>query len=170
MNFTEIMNNKNEDLINKIVNLMQADNSADAPADSIEWSKNLFRTRRVNEPKKSLVQKVIAVLQMDLSPGRAAFGERSASDSAVRQLLFEAGDNSLDLRITKINKGFKIAGQILGEGFNEAEVKIFNENKEFTAQSNELSEFKFENISKGKYNLSLTSKEKEIIIDSIEIS
>jgi hypothetical protein len=168
MNLFGTMNNNNEDLLNKIVYLMQTDKSADAPADSIQWTKNLFRTRAV-EPKKSLVQKVIAVLQMDISPNKAVFGERSASASAVRQMLFGAGDNSIDLRITKANKGFTIAGQILGEGFANAEIKLANAEKSFSAQTNELSEFKFENISKGKYTLSLILGDNEIIIENIEI-
>ncbi len=166
MNLTGTMNNKNEDLLNKIVYLMQTDKSADAPADSLQWTKNLFRTRAI-EPKKSLVQKVLAVLQMDLSPNKAVFGERSAS--AVRQMLFSAGDNSVDLRITKANKGFTITGQILGADFAGAEIKLTSSNKSFTSQTNELSEFKLENISKDKYTLSLNIQHREIFIENIEI-
>ncbi len=166
MNFTGTMNNENEDLLNKIVYLMQTDKSADAPADSIEWTKNLFRSRAI-EPKKSLVRQVLARLQMDLSPTKAAFGERSAS--AVRQMLFGAGDNRIDLRITKANIGFTITGQILGAGFAGAKISLTSKGKSFTAQANELSEFKFDNISKATYNLSLTSQAKEIIIENIEI-
>lgn len=166
MNFAGKMNN--EDLLNKIVHLMQTDNSADAPTDSIQWSKNLFLSRAA-APKKSLVQKVLAVLQMDLSPDKAAFGERSASASAVRQMLFGAGDYQIDLRIAKVNKGFTVTGQILGADSADAEIKLFNDGKSFTAKINELSEFKFENISKDKYTLSLTFKDKEIVIESIEI-
>lgn len=169
MNLSGTMNNENEDLINKIVYLMQTDKSADASADSIQWSKNLFRAR-TTEPKKSLVQKVLAVLQMDLSPDKAVFGERSASASQVRQMLFSAGDNSIDLRITQVNKRFTIAGQILGEGFTEAEIKLTNTKKTFIQKTNELGEFTFENISKDKYTLSLALNNKEIVIENIEIS
>ena len=158
----------NEDLLNKITNLMQTDDSADAPADAIQWSKNLFRARAV-QPKESFVQKVLAVLQMDLSPNKAVFGERSASVSQARQMLFTAGDNQIDLRISPVNKGFKVAGQILGEGFAGTEVKIFNENKKFTAKSNDLGEFAFEKISKGTYTLSIIFKDKEIVLENIEI-
>ena len=168
MKFTGLMKNNNEDLINKIVHLMQTDNSADAPADSIEWSKNLFLSRTA-EPKKSLVQKVLAVLQMDLSPDKAAFGERSASASDIRQMLFGAGDHQVDLRIAKANKSFTVTGQILGEDFAGAEIAIFNDSKNFTVKTNELGEFRFENISKDKYTLSLTFKDKEIVIENIEI-
>jgi hypothetical protein len=166
MNLTGTMNN--EDLIKKIVRLMQTDDSADAPAEAVQWSKNLFRARAA-EPKKSLVQKILAVLAVDLAPNKAVFGERSASASPVRQMLFAAGDHRIDLRILKVNKGFKVSGQILGESFAGAEIRLFNEGKNFIVKSNELSEFSFEKISKGKYTLSLIFKDKEIIVENIEI-
>src|SRR5829696_5998646 len=100
-------NNSNDELINKIIHLMQRDESADAPADSIKWAKNIFRTRQA-EPKKSLVQKIIAVLQMDLSGAQAAFGERSATLSQTRQMLFQGGDNAIDLRISEDENGFEV--------------------------------------------------------------
>ena len=146
MNFTGTMNN--EDLLNKIVHLMQTDQSADAPADAVQWTKNLFRTR-VAEPKQSFVQKVLAVLQMDLAPNKAVFGERSASASQARQMLFGAGDNSIDLRIEQTGKSFTIKGQILGENFANAEIKISSAENSYAAQTNELSEFKFEKVAKG---------------------
>lgn len=158
----------NEDLINKIVNLMQSDDSADAPPDAIRWSKNIFRTR-VAEPKASLVQKVLAVLQMDLSPGKAAFGERSAGASEARQMLFAAGEHQIDLRIAPKDKTFKVNGQILGANSAGAEIKLFNDERAFTVKSNELSEFEFENIAKGIYALSLIFADSEIVIENIEI-
>ena len=164
MNFTKKMNN--EDLINKIAQLMQADDSSDAPADAVKWSKNLFRTR-IAERKKSVVERVLAVLRFDLTPNQAVFGERSASPSDARQMLFDAGEQKIDLRITKINKGFKINGQIIGGDFAGAQVKLFNDEKSFNAQAGELSEFTFEKISKGQYTLSLIFKDKEIIVETI---
>lgn len=148
---------------------MQTDDSTDAPADAVQWSKNLFRTRAADRPK-SLVRKVLAVLQMDLAPDKAVFGERSASAaSRARQMLFGAGDNQIDLRIARVTKGFKVTGQILGEGFAGAEVNLFNESKNFTVKSGELGEFSFEKISKGTYTLSLIFKDKEIVIENIKI-
>ena len=124
---------------------------------------------RAAEPKKSLVQKVLAVLQIDLAPNKAVFGERSAISAPVRQMLFTAGDCRIDLRIAQVNKGFKVSGQILGEDFAGAQIKLFNENETFTVKSGELSEFSFEKILKGKYTLSLISKGKEILIENIKI-
>lgn len=158
-------NNSNDELINKIIHLMQTDDSADAPADSVKWAKNIFRTRAA-EPKKSLVQKVLAVLQMDLSGAQPAFGERSASASQTRQMLFQAGDNSIDLRISKSEKGLLVQGQILGEGFAGASARL----GDGEAPVNELSEFKFTEIPNGKYDLVLRAAEREIVIAGLELN
>ncbi|MBK8812531.1 MAG: hypothetical protein IPN69_17615 [Acidobacteria bacterium] len=166
MNITSFMNNEN--LIDKIVYLMQNDDSADAPADSVKWAKNIFRTRAV-EPRRSFVQKIVAVLQMDLAPNKAAFGERSASAAAARQMLFGAGDNSIDLRIAESGKTFSIAGQILGPGFESAVVTLESPELAINAETNELSEFKFPKIGKGIYRLTAKGVAKEIIIDGIEV-
>ena len=163
------MSKTSDQELNRIIYLMQSDKSFDAPTDPVRWSKNLFRARAV-EPKKSVVERVLAVLQIDLSPNRAAFGERSASASQARQMLFAAGDNSLDLRIKAEKKGFGVRGQILGAGFANCAVEIFNENDSFEAVANELSEFSFAKIPNGKYKVRLESGDKEITIESFDLN
>ena len=158
------MNTGNENLINKIVHLMETDESVDAPQDAIKWAKNLYRTR-ATEPKKSFVQKIAAVLQIDLAPGKAAFGERSASSAEARQMLFSAGENSVDVRIAKTEKGFNVRGQILGEGFAGCTVKL----GEFETVSNDLGEFSFAEIPGGKYDLTLQTNDAEIVIENLDI-
>ncbi len=159
-----VMSKNNEQEINRIIYLMQRDKSVDAPTDAIRWAKNIFLTRAV-EPKKSVLEKVLAVLQMDLSPNRAAFGERSASASQARQMLFQAGENALDIRIAKTEKGFNLHGQILGAGFANCPVKL----GEFEATANELGEFKLAKIPSGIYNLSVQKGEKEIVVEDLEL-
>lgn len=150
--------------INQIINLMRNDDSADAPKDAVRWAKNIFLTRAA-APQKSFVQKVLAVLQMDLSPNKAAFGERSASASQARQLLFQAGENALDIRVIKTENGFNLHGQILGEGYANAVVKI----GEFETTADETSEFKFDKLPTGNYDISLQSGERAIIIENLEL-
>ena len=55
-----LMSKNNDHKINEIIGLMQTDESIDAPNDAIQWSKNIFRTRAI-EPKKSVVERVLAV-------------------------------------------------------------------------------------------------------------
>lgn len=164
-----LMSKTNDREIERIIYLMQTDKSFDAPQDAIQWSKNIFRTRAL-EPKKSVLEKVFAVLQMDLSPNRAAFGERSASASQTRQMLFQAGENSIDLRIKPEEKGLSIRGQILGENFENCSVKIFNKDFSFEARTNDLSEFSFAEIPNGKYDIHLQKGEKEIVVENLELN
>jgi hypothetical protein len=155
-----LMANTNDNLIEKIVYLMEKDKSFDAPKDAIQWSKNIFKTRAI-EPKKSFISKVFAVLKLDLAGGQPVFGERSGSASSLRQMLFQAGENSVDLRLSN----GELKGQILGEGFGNAEVKL----GEFVTMTNELSEFKFSNVPTGKYDLVLKSGEREVVIEGLEV-
>lgn len=157
--------NSNEDFLNKIVHLMQTDKSEDAPQDSIKWAKNIFRSRAF-DAKQSFAQKVLAVLQMDLSPNKAAFGERSASASEARQMLFGAGENGIDLRITKNEKDLlTIHGQILGAGFENSTVKL----GEYETKTNDLSEFKFTEIPNGNYDLTFQTENAEIVIENLNL-
>ena len=158
------MSKNNDREIAEIIRLMQMDESTDAPPNAIRWSKNIFRARAI-EPKKSIAEKVLAILRVDLSPDRAAYGERSASPSQARQMLFEAGENALDVRIAKADRGFNLHGQILGEGFANGTIKL----GELEAQINELGEFKLAEIPGGRYNLSVQKGEKEIIVENLEL-
>lgn len=161
----KIMGNKNSETktIERIIYLMQTDKSVDAPQDAIRWSKNIFRTRAA---KPTLVEKVLAVLQVDLAPNRAAFGERSATANRARQMLFEAGDNSIDLRISETEDGLSIHGQILGGGFENSAVNL----GEFETKTNELSEFKFSEVAKGSYSLVLSGNDREIEIENLDLN
>ena len=159
-----LMSKNNDQTIAEIIRLMQTDKSIDAPTNAIRWSKNIFRARVV-EPKKSVLEKVLAVLQMDLSPNKAAFGERSASSGQARQMLFQAGETSIDLRIKQEENGFSLHGQILGKGFADSTIKL----GDFETKANELAEFKLANIQGGIYNLSVQSGEKEIVVQDLEL-
>lgn len=153
----------NSKTIENIIFLMQADKSVDAPQDAIQWSKNIFRTRAA---KPNLVEKVLAVLHIDLAPNIVVFGERSASANRARQMLFEAGENSIDLRITETENGLSIHGQILGDGFENSAATL----GDFEVKTNELSEFKFADVAKGSYSLKLKGKAREIEIDDLNLN
>lgn len=154
--------------LKNILDLMQRDDSVDAPADSIRWASNLFRTR-ATEPKQSLVKKISAILQMDLAPGKAAFGERSASASKVRQMLFRAEDNAIDIRVEPEKKGFTIRGQVLGTGFENASVMLSDEVKTLEARASETSEFQFDNVTAGRYELVIRGEGVEVSLRAVDV-
>ena len=162
MRFTREMNNSREDNLKRIIHLMQTDDSTDAPADAIKWSKDIFRTRAA---QPTLVEKIKAVLTADLLPGKAVFGERSGTAQA-RQMLFEAGERGIDLRVSGSDGEFEIRGQILGEGFENCFVKF----GDLEAEANDQAEFVISGVQAGTYTLALTSGNEMIEIEEIEVS
>ena len=148
---------------------MQRDDSVDAPADSRRWASNLFRTRAA-ESKPSLIKKVVAVLQMEIAPNKPAFGERSASTASIRQILYRADENAVDLRIEKVKKEFTIRGQVLGEGFENAKATLSDDLKTFDTTANESSEFRFDGIPAGNYQLTVHGSKVEIELKGVDIS
>lgn len=157
-----------EQKIEHIIQRMLADRSVDAPQDAITYARNLYRTRAV-EPKASILKRVLAVLQVDLAPNRAAFGERSASGSQARQLLFDSGDNAVDLRVTAVDDKFDIRGQILGEGFENGEIEITSGQVLVTVKIDKASSFSVAGLAAGEYDLTITGKNTEIQIDKIDL-
>lgn len=165
MNLTGTM--QNEDFLNRITALMQADTSTDAPHDAIKWAKNLFASRAA-APKAGIVRRVMAVLKMDLRPGDAIFGERSTA-TVARQMFYESGDHAIDLRITTSDGTFTVKGQILGGGLSDAELFLIEGDRRAETKISANGEFLFENITKGAYNLVVIGGGIEIVIENIQI-
>lgn len=159
------MNNAHEQKLEHIISRMQADRSVDAPADVLKYAKDLFRTRAA---QPSLLQRIVAVLKVDLAPNRAAFGERSAGAEA-RQMLFESGDNAVDIRIIASDNGFDIRGQILGDGFASGVAGI--ESSEFSTSSaiDDIGGFRLKSIPGGEYTLTLRDGKSEIVIEGLKL-
>ena len=148
---------------------MRRDDSVDTPAASVRWASNLFRTRAV-ESKPSFVKKLAAVFQMEIAPNQPAFGERSEATSTVRQILYSAGDNAIDIRIEKARKAFSVRGQILGSGFADATVRMAGDNNTFEIDVDEAGEFRLDNIPAGTYEITIRNSEVEITLKAFDIS
>jgi len=161
------MNTENNK-IEHIIQRMLTDRSVDAPVDATEYAKNLFRTRAV-ESRSTFVRRVLAVMQVDLAPDRAAFGERSAAGAQARQMLFDAGENAVDLRITAVNNGFDIRGQILGEGFDKGDIEIANNEISVKVKIDKASGFKVSGLPAGKYGLTIKGENAEIVLEQLEL-
>ncbi len=159
--------NTNDKKLEKIIRLMQADDSVDAPEDAVKWAKNLFAARAA-DTKHSLGRRIMAVLQAEIGPGRAAFGERSASATAARQMLWEADGIAIDMRIKPAGGAFEIRGQLLGGEFSGKAVRLSGDAGEFTETVSELGEFAFSGVRAGVYGLTISGPD-EIVIDNIDI-
>ncbi len=157
-----------EQQLDHILRRMASDDSIDAPTDAIKYVKDLFRTR-ISEPVPTLLRQVLAVLQADLAPGTAVFGERSAGEAKARQMLFDSGDNAVDLRIKSSEKGFAIHGQILGDGFENGTATIEGGDSVIKVDIDTFSEFGFSGIVPGQYSLLLHGATHEIAIEALDL-
>jgi hypothetical protein len=160
------MNDPKDKRLTEIIHLMETDDSIDAPKDSTIWAKNLFRTRQT---KPSLIRRLVATLQMDLAPGKAALGERSGSTGMARQMLFNAGEHAVELRVAAETSHVHLQGQVLGEGFAGAELILSGSDVSRSIVTGDLSEFEIAELPKGYYTLTIRSSDKEIVIEEIDI-
>lgn len=143
-----------------LIDRMKADDSVDAPADAIRFVKNIYRTRTV--PRVSVLQRIKAILVNDLMPGTMIVGERSGMATGPRQVLFDAGEHAIDLRISGAEGGFQIKGQILGYGFEGGDVRIGSDRAHLDGQG----QFEFRNVPSGTYEIVVTRNDLELVIES----
>lgn len=154
--------------IEKIINLIQTDDSVDAPADSLKAAKNIFRQARPH-PKASLLQRIVAVLSADLLPDRPAFGERSASTLKSRQILYTAGDTGIDIRVSAAAGDFDVHGQLLTSELIFDAARLYNADRSFEAAVDEFGDFTFGHVNADAYSLSISGGDKEIFIEQIDL-
>ena len=154
--------------IEKIIHLMQKDDSVDAPESAIEWSKNIFRARLAEKPK-TLIERIVAVLQSEVARDTPVQGVRSAQTQKARQLLYRAGDVAIDVRVTDLVDRVDIDGQILGEDTEYAAVKLYNEEQAVHTTADDLGSFHFRSVKPGRFSVSLMTGGKELVIEEIDL-
>jgi hypothetical protein len=144
--------------------LMQTDTSEDAPRDVLFRAISLFQPAH----KDSLVRRIMAVLSFDSLTAAPAFGTRSGA-TEVRQLIYSAEQNDIDLHISVADNKWIIAGQILGESCKDGEVVIEGENIALSSRLDDSCEFKFPAIPSGDYKLRLRLADIEVEVPRIEL-
>lgn len=162
-----VMNNPLEQKLEHIISRMQADASVDAPADSLKYVSDLFRTRAA-AARPSLARRIVAALTMDLMPDRAAFGERSAAGGQARQMLFDAGEFAIDLRVTRCAKGFDVRGQVLGD-IGRCSVTLSNGGISAAADADAEGAFRFDDVTAGTYTIVITGENGELVVENIDL-
>jgi hypothetical protein len=154
------------EFIERLVHLIETDHSVDAPAEIRTWAKNLYRTR-LQTAGQPLLKRIIATLTAEIMPGVTAFGERSAAGSTERQMLFQADDNAVELRIARQGAKSRVRGQVLGEGFGSSSVRLVKDGKSLETVSDEDGAFEFLSVPKGTYSLVIAGPENEIFIEDL---
>lgn len=160
--------------VSQVLELMRTDRTEDAPRDAIARAVAIFRGRKSSTTAAArLGRRVLAALSFDSARLAPAYGVR-AGQAATRQLLYSAGDNELDLRVTPGDEAWVISGQLLGqEQCAGGEVRLEGErtgSAAAQARLNELCEFTLPPVPPGSYTLRLRLTEMEIEIPEFELS
>lgn len=145
--------------LKKTIGLMRSDTTEDAPTALIEHARNLFRSRilsgRVSADRESsFLRRVIAVLTFDSLTATPAFGLRSQTN-AGRQLIYSAETADIDVRVSRNNEEWQIAGQVLGADCTSGDVDLESDHFSASAKLNELCEFSFNAVPAGAYKISV---------------
>lgn len=155
----------------QLVEVMQTDHTEDAPAYAVAAILRAFDERQIKNQitqMPSIGQKLRAVLRLDSAQLAPSFGFRSSGAVNSRQLLFFAGDGTLDLRITPNEANWIISGQVLGQicdGKVELKGNTVNLETEFDSQC----EFALPPIQGGTYRLRLYSESFDVEVPDLVI-
>jgi hypothetical protein len=152
--------------LGNVIGLMRSDKMEDAPSHILQRAFNIM-PRKVVAETPSLIQKVVAALSFDSATFAPAYGVRSGTTSQSRQMIFNAGEHDIDLRITSHGNEWIIAGQILGRA--EGYVELKGMNVSLKAELNELCEFRLPPVKEGNYKLYLMFDDAEIELPEIVV-
>ncbi len=158
-------------LLARTLEIMRTDTTEDAPSHVLARAVDSFRDPRATNSHKepSVVQRVLAALRFDSAQLSPAFGLRAGQPAPSRQLLFGAGENELDLRVTPSGEAWIVCGQVLGQCAG-GRIELEGGPVFFRAALNALCEFSFPPVKAGRYALRVYLGEAiEIEIPDLEI-
>ena len=94
--------------LQQLIVMMRSDSSTDAPRDVLTAALNIF-----SHEKHWPLRRIVALLTFDSRDATPAFGMRSLFATS-RQMLYSAEETDLDLRVTRLNDEYVLAGQVIG--------------------------------------------------------
>jgi hypothetical protein len=142
----------------------------DAPEHVIQRAFTIWKPKAAEKP--SLVNRILAILKFDsFAESPISLGVRSISSSS-RQILFSAEGRDIDVRISPLSSRgstvFSVSGQILGPD-DSGSVSLESDARQWSADLNELSEFQFEDVPAGKYEMTVSLNDTVIVLPKIDV-
>lgn len=156
--------------LENLIGMMRTDDSEDAPRDVISGAVALFAGCATEATTAaSLLRRIVAALSFDSTVSAPAYGVRAGQPSSSRQILYSAGDNDLDLRVTPSGDALVVSGQVLGD-CSGGEVELKGAGRETRAALNETCEFTLPPVPSGSYSLLVRLDGVEVEVPELELS
>ncbi|HET9222469.1 MAG TPA: hypothetical protein VFO07_08195 [Roseiflexaceae bacterium] len=137
------------------------------PKEVVARAVALFRPQSASRPLNPL-QRLPAMLSFDSLLAPQPIGLRSGQP-LERQLLFTAGEFSIDLRLTPSGTNWSVAGQVLGPSAGGGQVALVSPSTSAEVALNELSEFTLPPVPAGNYTLTLRLVDIEVEVDRLQV-
>jgi anti-sigma factor RsiW len=150
----------------RVIELMRADIGEDAPPDVATRAVDLFRSRRA-PVSAGPRQRLSAALRFDSGRTPQPLGVRAGVPSD-RQLLFDADQTAVDLRIIQAGELWGVIGQVLGRDLN-GQVDLLGAAATAQAVLNELGEFRLPPVPPGIYTLTVRLANADIEVAELEV-
>ncbi|MCG8350807.1 MAG: hypothetical protein MI924_23800 [Chloroflexales bacterium] len=154
--------------LEELIGLMRydEDEGENAPAHVVNRAKRLLRP--IADPQApSLLRRVMAMLSFDSAQAPLMMGVRSGY-LATRQMLFNAEERDLDLRISAAGTLWAVSGQVLGVRAG-GHVELQDGSRAVQADLNDLSEFALPPVPPGNYTLTLRQNDVEIMVTDLDV-
>jgi hypothetical protein len=149
--------------LRRLVMLMKSDTAKDVPRDVLMSALRIFTPARVTP-----LRRIVAILSFDSRAAGPAFGMRSIYTPS-RQLLYTAQETAVDLRVTVENGECHLAGQVIRDNCEGAQIELSGATGTVNTELNELCEFTFPAIPAGNYSLRVRMPDVEIEIPELEL-
>jgi len=165
------------DWYQQVRQIATSDDSVAPPSWVLKRAVRIFQSRQHRPGLSERIGQAIATLVFDSFARPALSGVRS-TETANRQLLYTAGDYSVDLQIIGGQQSHvDLIGQVLKEGETDFEsvaglnLSLAREGKsQRTAVTDQMGEFKISAIDQGLYELQVRLSEGSITIRDLPIS
>ena len=152
-----------------LIELMRADTGQNAPVAVIQRANQIFRLRAIAPVAASGRQpRILAVLQFDSLGMAPSFGMRSGKPGS-RQILYQAGENEIDLRIEPSDQAWILSGQVFGEAVANDKAILQGEMLTTWTALNPWKEFVLPPVQNGMYTLLLQLTHLDVEIENLRL-
>jgi hypothetical protein len=153
--------------LERLISAMREDTSVDAPPHVISRALRLMG-RPAATPAPGPMRRLVATLMRDSWHALPLHTGLRSVQAWPRALLLNAGDRELDLQVAPRDHGWQLVGQVLGPEEPGA-VTLSSPAERVSARLNELGEFVLPPVAPGRYTLTVTQGELEIVVPGLEI-
>jgi hypothetical protein len=151
----------------RIFDLARMDKLEDAPAHVLNRAIRLFHQGQRRAPRPSALERLISVLHFDSAQAPLAPGVRSGA-AVPRQMVYAAGEYTVEIRILTRGSMFRLAGQVLGP-CNGGRVMVTGPLGDTDAELSEMCEFEMGPLPNGTYQMTVRLAEVEIDVPDVEL-